>query len=184
MTKIDRSCNGCEYEEVQKHLYPCNGCLRISKDRYTAKEGGGDKLTDNELYQKTMSRMAAMEITLDSLIIIQLAREIEYYKEKIHKMENEAPKPAVTAMDLRNMSLELNNHILDIYKLIYTIDNTAYAVTNGRKGLFTPNEVHDALLNHGQRDHERFKVGEIIRYSPSEVDDILEGVVNERKKKE
>ena len=40
---------------------------------------------------------------------------------------------------------------------------------------FTPDEVWNILIEHGQHDM-RFKLGEIIKYSPSEVLDILKEV--------
>ena len=39
---------------------------------------------------------------------------------------------------------------------------------------FSPHEVNIALVIHGQSDL-RFKLGETIKYSPSEVEEILEG---------
>ena len=41
-------------------------------------------------------------------------------------------------------------------------------------GLFTPGEVCTAMVLHGQ-GNKRFKLGETIRYSPSEVEKILKG---------
>lgn len=52
------------------------------------------------------------------------------------------------------------------------------AVANGTplpKGqkLYTPDEVWSAIVEHGQHDSQ-FKLGEIIKYSPSDVKKILE----------
>ena len=41
---------------------------------------------------------------------------------------------------------------------------------------FSPNEVHKIMVIHGQNDRQ-FKIGETIRYSPSEVEKILAGRV-------
>lgn len=41
-------------------------------------------------------------------------------------------------------------------------------------GLYTPGEVCTAMVLHGQ-GNKRFKLGETIRYSPSEVEKILKG---------
>ena len=39
---------------------------------------------------------------------------------------------------------------------------------------FTPSEVCDIMVENGQADTKRFKVGETIKYSPAEVKELLE----------
>ena len=45
------------------------------------------------------------------------------------------------------------------------------------KKTLAPDEVFTVLVTHGQGD-KRFKLGETIKYSPSEVEEILKGRVN------
>ena len=40
-------------------------------------------------------------------------------------------------------------------------------------GLFTPEEVCMKMVEHGQGNHKRFKLGDTIQYSPTEVMKIL-----------
>lgn len=42
-------------------------------------------------------------------------------------------------------------------------------------GLFTPEEVCMKMVEHGQGDYKRFKLGDTIQYSPTEVMKILKG---------
>ena len=42
-------------------------------------------------------------------------------------------------------------------------------------GLYTPEEVCAKMVLHGQGNYKRFKLGETISYSPSEVEKILKG---------
>ena len=46
------------------------------------------------------------------------------------------------------------------------------------KTTYTPEEARCVLVSHGQQD-KRFGWGEVIKYSPSEVQEILEEAINE-----
>ena len=50
-------------------------------------------------------------------------------------------------------------------------------IKTGQK-LYTPEEVWNIIIEHGQHD-SRFKLGEIIKYSPAEVMEILKATDNE-----
>lgn len=47
-------------------------------------------------------------------------------------------------------------------------------------GLFTPEEVRNMMVEFGQSDTRRFKLGEIIRYDPCEVCGILDGTLRRK----
>ena len=68
-------------------------------------------------------------------------------------------------------------HLDDLDMLVNMIAIKAKA--EGR--FFSPYEVGLALVQHGQHD-ERFKWGEVIKYSPSEVEQILNEVINDASK--
>ena len=76
---------------------------------------------------------------------------------------------------LKEQVSELTRRDLDI--LVDAIGQKAKA--EGR--FFSPYEVGLALVQHGQHD-ERFKWGEVIKYSPSEVEQILNEVINDASK--
>lgn len=63
-------------------------------------------------------------------------------------------------------------HLADLDALVNMI--AIKAKVEGR--FFSPYEVGLALVQHGQHD-ERFKWGEVIKYSPSEVEQILNEVM-------
>ena len=68
-------------------------------------------------------------------------------------------------------------HLDDLDMLVKMIAIKAKA--EGR--FFSPYEVGLALVQRGQHD-ERFKWGEVIKYSPSEVEEILNEVINDASK--
>jgi hypothetical protein len=76
---------------------------------------------------------------------------------------------------LKEQVSELTRRDLDM--LVDAIGQKAKA--EGR--FFSPYEVGLALVQRGQHD-ERFKWGEVIKYSPSEVEQILNEVINDARK--
>lgn len=76
---------------------------------------------------------------------------------------------------LKEQVSELTRRDLDM--LVNAIGQKAKA--EGR--FFSPYEVGLALVQRGQHD-ERFKWGEVIKYSPSEVEQILNEVINDARK--
>ena len=76
---------------------------------------------------------------------------------------------------LKEQVSELTRRDLDM--LVDAIGQKAKA--EGR--FFSPYEVGLALVQRGQHD-ERFKWGEVIKYSPSEVEQILNEVINDASK--
>ena len=54
----------------------------------------------------------------------------------------------------------------------------AIAMLKEQEVRYTPEEAWRVLVSHGQQD-KRFGWGEVIKYSPSEVQEILEEAINE-----
>ena len=75
------------------------------------------------------------------------------------------------ALELLKQPEDKELHLADLDALVNMIAIKAKA--EGR--FFSPYEVGLALVQHGQHD-ERFKWGEVIKYSPSEVEQILNEV--------
>ena len=78
------------------------------------------------------------------------------------------------ALELLKQPVDKELHLADLDMLVNMIAIKAKA--EGR--FFSPYEVGLALVQHGQHD-ERFKWGEVIKYSPSEVEQILNEVMQE-----
>lgn len=81
------------------------------------------------------------------------------------------------ALELLKQPEDKELHLDDLDALVKMIAIKAKA--EGR--FFSPYEVGLALVAHGQHD-ERFKWGEVIKYSPSEVEQILNEVINDASK--
>ena len=81
------------------------------------------------------------------------------------------------ALELLKQPVDKELHLDDLDMLVKMIAIKAKA--EGR--FFSPYEVGLALVAHGQHD-ERFKWGEVIKYSPSEVEQILNEVINDASK--
>lgn len=81
------------------------------------------------------------------------------------------------ALELLKQPVDKEFHLDDLDVLVNMIAIKAKA--EGR--FFSPYEVGLALVQHGQHD-ERFKWGEVIKYSPSEVEQILNEVINNARK--
>ena len=75
------------------------------------------------------------------------------------------------ALELLKQPVDKELHLDDLDMLVNMIAIKAKA--EGR--FFSPYEVGLALVQHGQHD-ERFEWGEVIKYSPSEVEQILNEV--------
>lgn len=84
---------------------------------------------------------------------------------------------AEDALELLKQPEDKELHLADLDMLVNMIAIKAKA--EGR--FFSPYEVGLALVQHGQHD-ERFKWGEVIKYSPSEVEQILNEVINDASK--
>lgn len=84
---------------------------------------------------------------------------------------------AQDALELLKQPEDKELHLDDLDMLVNMIAVKAKA--EGR--FFSPYEVGLALVQHGQHD-ERFKWGEVIKYSPSEVEQILNEVINDASK--
>ena len=78
------------------------------------------------------------------------------------------------AIELLKQPEDKELHLDDLDVLVNMIAIKAKA--EGR--FFSPYEVGLALVQRGQHD-ERFKWGEVIKYSPSEVEQILNEVIND-----
>ena len=78
------------------------------------------------------------------------------------------------ALELLKQPEDKELHLDDLDALVNMIAIKAKA--EGR--FFSPYEVGLALVQRGQHD-ERFKWGEVIKYSPSEVEQILNEVIND-----
>ena len=83
----------------------------------------------------------------------------------------------LAALELLKQPADKELHLDDLDMLVNMIAIKAKA--DGR--FFSPYEVGLALVQHGQHD-ERFKWGEVIKYSPSEVEQILNEVINNASK--
>ena len=81
------------------------------------------------------------------------------------------------ALELLKQPEDKELHLADLDALVNMIAIKAKA--EGR--FFSPYEVGLALVQRGQHD-ERFKWGEVIKYSPSEVEQILNEVINDARK--
>ena len=81
------------------------------------------------------------------------------------------------ALELLKQPVDKELHLDDLDVLVNMIAIKAKA--EGR--FFSPYEVGLALVQRGQHD-ERFKWGEVIKYSPSEVEQILNEVINDARK--
>ena len=84
---------------------------------------------------------------------------------------------AQDALELLKQPADKELHLDDLDMLVNMIAIKAKA--EGR--FFSPYEVGLALVAHGQHD-ERFEWGEVIKYSPSEVEQILNEVINDASK--
>ena len=81
------------------------------------------------------------------------------------------------ALELLKQPEDKELHLDDLDMLVKMIAIKAKA--EGR--FFSPYEVGLALVAHGQHD-ERFECGEVIKYSPCEVEQILNEVINDASK--
>lgn len=101
------------------------------------------------------------------MIVVERDRLAEYVRDLKQKHEAEPTEydmGYVTAMTLVEAMLA----IAPAYDLGRIADMP-------HPGLFTPEEVCLKMVEHGQGNYKRFKLGETIEYSPSEVEKILKG---------
>lgn len=82
------------------------------------------------------------------------------------KIVIDIPKEMIKSLEQGNFGAKYN-----IYDLVECLMNGT-PLPKGQK-LFTPNEVWSIMVKNGQHDSQ-FKLGEIIKYSPTEVKKILE----------
>ena len=83
----------------------------------------------------------------------------------------------LAALELLKEPEDKELHLDDLDMLVNMIALKAIAADR----FFSPYEVGLALVQRGQHD-ERFKWGEVIKYSPSEVEQILNEVINDASK--
>ena len=82
-------------------------------------------------------------------------------------------KHKIAANNWANYDIENNVDVIVWAKRIYMMGfNRGVSRCKEMKG-FTPDEVEGILIEVGQRDRQ-FKLGEIIKYSPNDVREILE----------
>lgn len=82
-------------------------------------------------------------------------------------------KQKIAANNWANTDIKNNVDVIGLAKRIYMMGfNRGVSRCKEMKG-FTPDEVEGILIEVGQHDRQ-FKLGEIIKYSPNDVREILE----------
>lgn len=101
----------------------------------------------------------------------EACRQCPYDEECAEMIGSGSAHLCADALELLKQPVDKELHLDDLDALVNMIAIKAKA--EGR--FFSPYEVGLALVAHGQHD-ERFEWGEVIKYSPSEVEQILNEV--------